>query len=233
MLNDLATWAKTKAQEPQNDCYYDCTNDDGPACTPNPGSATQYVRFTGTASKDLGSTVTGRKVCYIEFPFNYDGTTGPVNAAGDMGPVVGGDPDSTSFVAIDGNTRGAGILVVKGELVIEDTFTYDGIVIVLGPTGTLELEDNVTIRGAAFVGSTEGYCDSGPSCSTSNLRFHHTQFKPFGSGSVRYDAAQVQTAQQLLATWTPPGGGGGGAGSDVEIKAWHACDPSNPASCPP
>lgn len=225
MLNDLAAFAKDKADDPGNDCYYDCTNDDGPACTSSPDSATQFVRFTGTAIKTLGS-IASPKVCYIEFPFDYN-ATGPVDAAGTMGPVVGpNDPDSNSFVKINGSTGGAGILVVKGELVIEDTFEYDGILLVVGPTGTLKLEDNVTIRGAAFVGSTEGYCESG-SCSTSNLRFEHTQFKPYGSGSVRYDAAQVEAAQQLLATWTPPGGGGGGgSGSQPELLSWQATDPN-------
>ena len=195
-LNSLAVFAKAQAQI--NGCMFTCANDDSStnnACSPiTNGDNSKFVKLN---NRTLG-TVASPKICYVEFPFGY-------GAVGPSGPIVGpGKPDSNSQIRFEGTTNGAGVLVIKGEMGVRPghTLTYDGLVVIVGPEATAKFVGSVTIRGGVILGTSEPYCLTG-ACTEAQLGYYMNDLVPSGSGSVRYQINRVQSAEALLAGWTP------------------------------
>jgi hypothetical protein len=227
VLNDLAAFAKTYTQA--NGCYYDCTNDDdsGSDCGWQASGPLSYNQVR-LSNKTFGTDMSPR-LCYVEFPFNYTGLTDPANGSPMVGP---GEPDANSSVVLRGNTTGAGVLVVKGELnvaklVASDTFSYKGLIIVVGPAGTVRMMGNadVDINGGILLGTSERHCTATP-CSGGNIRHDATEAHFVGTGLIQYDSQAVAEALNVLsdAGWTMPNQGGGGSGGGtptVTIQTWR------------
>lgn len=196
-LNSLAAFAKQQAE--LNGCAFTCANDDITTNDACPSTADKGNQKDVTLRDRTFGTVAEPKVCYVEFQFGY-GATGPA------GPVVGpGKPDSNSTVRLEGATTGAGVLVVKGELVVKKAhaFTYDGLVVVVGPEASAKFLGATAIRGGVILGTSEPYCLTS-SCPTPDLLgWYMNDVVPSGSGSIRYYIDRVATAEALLAGWTP------------------------------
>ena len=228
MLNNLAAWAKGQAVS--DGCYFDRTTDDStlnttvlPAGSTCPGGSTTCCVAESTVNckvtlnnKTLG-TLAAPKVCYAEAVFMKDN-------AGDPYYTFHGKNHDVAFL---GNTTGYGVLVVRGEFdasQASSTINYHGLVIVVGPSGELDLGTSsvVNIEGAVYMGTTEQYCPVWP-CSASQMKWRRTllEVNPNSSGYVQYSSQAVQMANDLLISrgWVPPGGGGS-PGAGVVVDAW-------------
>ncbi len=192
-MRSLADFAKAEAIK--NGCYIDVTNDDSPA--------TDQVVID---NRTLG-TPAAPKVCYAEAPFkkNADGTYAGVK--------------SQVKVSIAGMVKGAGVLVVNGELDESETpgltFQYDGLVIAVGPTAGIELDGVAQVHGAMFMATTDPtYAKVGGAPS-----WMKPDFKPRGIGTVQYSSTAIDMSLSLLGGWTPSGNNGNSS-TGVTTLSW-------------
>jgi hypothetical protein len=231
-LNELAEWARTTSQSTSNNCYITRV------CSPEK-SFKGKCDVTVNSSARLGTS--GQpKVCMIEYDFET------VNVAGQQVPALKNSNDAgfptNPDILIRGTVRGAGLLVVRGELEVEQghTFEYDGVVVVIGPSPEVDVEQGTaTINGGAIIAASEpwvncnnnwGNCSGGTW--SGPLRRTPIELELSGDGDVafNFNFAKVQTAGLLARN------GGFDPGDGVigpTVRAWNFCDPANPASCPP
>jgi hypothetical protein len=172
-IMSLAAFAKAKAIE--NGCYVTATTDDDN----DPETLTLRNRTLGTAAEP--------KICYAEAPLlkNGDGTYAD--------PATG----SNEEVSVENSVKGAGVWVIEGELdtKVGSNFTYEGVVVSVGPTAEVELGGYTDVKGAILMASVVPIYEDG------DPDWIPPEFQPGGTGSVQYSAEAVAMAQGLLEGW--------------------------------
>ncbi len=205
MLESLAAFAKAQAQV--NGCYFTNTNDDTTSDDSAPGPLVLENRTLGT------DTDMGRKICFVDVPFQKTLD----------GKYIDPNKLSPSFhsARFKGLTTGAGVLVVRGEIQVRasDQFSYNGLIVSVGPWSEVELDGTVQVQGAIVNGVTQQVSAYDPltMLSTGSPYMLTPQARVAGTGLVQYSSTQVAMAESLLAGagWTPP------SSTSFTIQAWQ------------
>lgn len=99
---------------------------------------------------------TGGGNCWYTPWKNWGDPDNPEEACGDNFPIIYRPGD---LIIRSGVGSGQGILIIDGDLRIEDDFTFTGIIIV---KGELRLQDNVVINGAVITGDRTRLTNGSP-----------------------------------------------------------------------